>query len=104
VVFAHACALGLEGIVSKRRDAPYRHGRCRSWLKVKNPESAAALRVWEDRFDRQDVGLLGRGHSRTVGPPTTDDRSRMRGPASEQPHASSRSKPGGRSVGGEALC
>ena len=50
LVFAHACALGLEGIVSKRRDAPYRHGRCRTWLKVKNPESPAALRVWEDRF------------------------------------------------------
>ena len=37
VVFAHACRLGLEGIVSKRRDAPYRHGRCRDWLKIKNP-------------------------------------------------------------------
>jgi len=50
IAFAHACALGLEGIVSKRRDAPYRHGRSRTWLKVKNPESPAALRVWEDRF------------------------------------------------------
>jgi len=26
-MFRHACALGLEGIVSKRRDAPYRSGR-----------------------------------------------------------------------------
>jgi bifunctional non-homologous end joining protein LigD len=26
-VFRHACAMGLEGIVSKRRDAPYRSGR-----------------------------------------------------------------------------
>ena len=25
-VFAHACKLGLEGIVSKRRDKPYRNG------------------------------------------------------------------------------
>jgi len=40
---------GLEGIVSERRDAPRSHGRCRSWLKVKNPESPVALRVWEDR-------------------------------------------------------
>ncbi|PWU24491.1 MAG: DNA ligase D [Candidatus Rokuibacteriota bacterium] len=31
----HACRLGLEGIVSKRRDAPYRGGRGRDWLKVK---------------------------------------------------------------------
>jgi ATP-dependent DNA ligase len=50
IVFAHACALGREGIVSKRRDAPYRHGRTRTWLTLKNPESPAALRVWEDRF------------------------------------------------------
>ena len=50
IVFEHACNLGLEGIVSKRRDAPYQHGRSRTWLKVKNPESPAALRVWEDRF------------------------------------------------------
>jgi hypothetical protein len=26
-IFAHACKLGLEGIVSKRRDLPYRSGR-----------------------------------------------------------------------------
>jgi bifunctional non-homologous end joining protein LigD len=25
-VFAHACKLGLEGIVSKRKDSPYRSG------------------------------------------------------------------------------
>ncbi len=29
------CRLGLEGIISKRADAPYRSGRNRSWLKVK---------------------------------------------------------------------
>jgi bifunctional non-homologous end joining protein LigD len=33
--FAHACGLGLEGIVSKRRDAPYRGSRGADWLKVK---------------------------------------------------------------------
>jgi bifunctional non-homologous end joining protein LigD len=27
--------LGLEGIVSKRRDAPYRSGRVKEWLKIK---------------------------------------------------------------------
>jgi bifunctional non-homologous end joining protein LigD len=36
-MFAHACRLGLEGIVSKRRDLGYRSGRCASWLKIKNP-------------------------------------------------------------------
>jgi bifunctional non-homologous end joining protein LigD len=34
-VFDSACRLGLEGIISKRRDAPYSGGRGRSWLKVK---------------------------------------------------------------------
>ena len=48
-VFAHACKLGLEGIVSKRRGAPYQHGRSRAWLKTKNPASPAMTRVWEDR-------------------------------------------------------
>jgi bifunctional non-homologous end joining protein LigD len=33
--FAHACKLGLEGIVSKKRDAPYRGTRGADWLKVK---------------------------------------------------------------------
>jgi bifunctional non-homologous end joining protein LigD len=33
--FAHACRLGLEGIISKRRDAPYRSTRGADWLKVK---------------------------------------------------------------------
>ena len=31
----HACDLGLEGIVAKRRDSPYRSGRQEAWLKVK---------------------------------------------------------------------
>ena len=35
VVFAHACRMGLEGIVSKRTDAPYRSGRSRDWIKSK---------------------------------------------------------------------
>jgi bifunctional non-homologous end joining protein LigD len=33
--FAHACKLGLEGIVSKKRDAPYRGTRGPEWLKIK---------------------------------------------------------------------
>jgi bifunctional non-homologous end joining protein LigD len=35
-VFAHACRMGLEGIVSKRRDLPYQSGRSKCWVKVKN--------------------------------------------------------------------
>jgi bifunctional non-homologous end joining protein LigD len=33
--FEKACALGVEGIISKRAAAPYRAGRGRDWLKVK---------------------------------------------------------------------
>jgi ATP-dependent DNA ligase len=45
VIFAHACKMGLEGIVSKRRDFAYRSGRTKSWIKVKNPTSPAVLRI-----------------------------------------------------------
>ena len=33
--FAAACARKLEGIISKRADAPYRSGRAKDWLKIK---------------------------------------------------------------------
>jgi len=35
-LFRHACKFGLEGLVSKRRDRPYRPGRSQDWIKVKN--------------------------------------------------------------------
>ena len=46
-IFRHACALGAEGIVAKRRDRPYRSGRCADWIKVKNPDATATTRVIE---------------------------------------------------------
>ena len=49
-MFALACKLGLEGIVCKRLEAPYRSGRVRSWLKVKNPNSPAMLRIEDGTF------------------------------------------------------
>jgi bifunctional non-homologous end joining protein LigD len=48
IVFRHACKLGLEGIVSKRKDSPYRSGRTPDWLKSKNPASAAVRREAEE--------------------------------------------------------
>ncbi|HLO24161.1 MAG TPA: DNA ligase D [Methyloceanibacter sp.] len=33
--FAQACLAGLEGIMSKRADSPYRSGRGKDWLKIK---------------------------------------------------------------------
>jgi bifunctional non-homologous end joining protein LigD len=38
IVFAHACRLGLEGIVSKRASSLYQSGTTRNWLKCLNPE------------------------------------------------------------------
>jgi ATP-dependent DNA ligase len=35
-LFRHACLMGLEGLVSKHRDSPYRGGRFDRWVKVKN--------------------------------------------------------------------
>ncbi|NHT78932.1 ATP-dependent DNA ligase [Rhizobiaceae bacterium CRRU44] len=35
----HACRLGLEGIVGKNHDAPYRSGRTGDWLKLKCVQS-----------------------------------------------------------------
>jgi bifunctional non-homologous end joining protein LigD len=48
VVFRHACQLGYEGIVSKRLGSPYRSGRSRDWLKMKNPNAPAVKREAEE--------------------------------------------------------
>jgi bifunctional non-homologous end joining protein LigD len=46
-IYRHVCALGAEGIVAKRRDRPYRSGRCADWVKVRNPNAPARARVIE---------------------------------------------------------
>jgi bifunctional non-homologous end joining protein LigD len=43
-VFEHACKLGFEGIVSKRKESKYQSGRSYDWLKMKNPSAPAAQR------------------------------------------------------------
>jgi ATP-dependent DNA ligase len=48
VLFAHACKLGCEGIVSKRLGSYYRSGRVKQWLKVKNAEAPAVRREAEE--------------------------------------------------------
>jgi bifunctional non-homologous end joining protein LigD len=50
LVFRQACAMGLEGIVSKRLTAPYKSGPSRDWIKVKNPDSPAVVRAREGRW------------------------------------------------------
>jgi ATP-dependent DNA ligase len=46
-LYRAACRMGLEGLVSKRRDRAYRGGRCLHWVKVKNPNSPAMKRAAE---------------------------------------------------------
>jgi hypothetical protein len=41
-----------EGIVSKRKDSPYRSGRSADWLKSKNPAHAAVRREEEEEWGR----------------------------------------------------
>jgi bifunctional non-homologous end joining protein LigD len=51
-VFAHACKIGLEGIVSKRRNSRYRSGRSPDWIKSKNPNAPAVKREAEEEWRR----------------------------------------------------
>jgi ATP-dependent DNA ligase len=59
VVFRHACKLGLEGIVSKRKGSPYRSGRSPDWLKMKNPGAPAV---------RRGIGLSGHDQGSQASP------------------------------------
>jgi bifunctional non-homologous end joining protein LigD len=45
-LFEAACEMGLEGIVSKKADRPYRSGpkKCLSWVKVKNKRAPPYMR------------------------------------------------------------
>src|SRR5262249_40065432 len=81
----HACRMSLEGVVSKRADAPYQPGRSRSWLKAKciqeqefvvggftDPEGsrtgigALLLGVHDDSGRLVYVGKVGTGFSNRV--------------------------------------
>jgi hypothetical protein len=46
-LFRQACLMGLEGLVSKHKDRPYRAGRSPHWVKVKNREHPAMERVMD---------------------------------------------------------
>lgn len=48
--FEAVCKLGLEGIASKKLDAPYCSGQSGTWIKVKNPKAPAAARALDGTF------------------------------------------------------
>jgi bifunctional non-homologous end joining protein LigD len=51
-VFRHACKLGLEGIVSKRKHSAYRSGRSPDWLKMNNSAAPAVRREAEEDWEK----------------------------------------------------
>lgn len=44
-LLANACSLGMEGIIAKHRDSPYRSGRSGNWLKIKCVQSESFMIV-----------------------------------------------------------
>ena len=62
IIFHHACALGCEGIVSKRLGSHYRSGRVDHWLKIKNPAAPAMMREAEENWGAK---RWGRGRRRS---------------------------------------
>ncbi|HEY1261277.1 MAG TPA: DNA ligase D [Stellaceae bacterium] len=58
--FAEACRFGIEGIVSKRRDKPYRPGRNDNWRKIKcaNREEFVVVGFTDPAGRRQGIGAL----------------------------------------------
>jgi len=46
-LYRHACLMGLEGLVSKRRESTYRAGRSPNWIKVKTRKHPAMYRVMD---------------------------------------------------------
>jgi bifunctional non-homologous end joining protein LigD len=44
-LLANACSLGMEGIIAKHRDSPYRSGRTGDWLKIKCVQSESFMIV-----------------------------------------------------------
>jgi DNA ligase D-like protein (predicted ligase) len=83
--FRHACQLGLEGLVCKRKDSPYRSGRQEFWIKLKckkthdfpivafveklgaRPRKLASLYVGRWEGERLlYAGKVGTGYTETV--------------------------------------
>src|SRR4051812_46655413 len=59
-MFRHACALGLEGIVSKRVASRYNLGSCIAWVKVKNPADERRATPSSSRFSNHRSRLTNK--------------------------------------------
>jgi bifunctional non-homologous end joining protein LigD len=62
--YRHACEHGWEGLIAKRADAPYTHGRSRDWLKFKcSAEQELVIGGFTaPRGSRTDLGALLMGY------------------------------------------
>jgi bifunctional non-homologous end joining protein LigD len=62
--FLEACRKGWEGLIAKRADAPYTHGRSRDWLKFKcSAEQELVIAGYTaPRGSRTDLGALLLGY------------------------------------------
>jgi bifunctional non-homologous end joining protein LigD len=56
-MFEHVLALGLEGVIGKRADSPYRAGRSREWIKVKKEHVDAFVVVGFIRPEGERIGF-----------------------------------------------
>ena len=63
-LFRRACGAGWEGLIAKRADAPYTHGRSRDWLKFKcSAEQELVIGGYTaPRGSRTELGALLLGH------------------------------------------
>ena len=63
-LFREACQKGWEGLIAKRADAPYTHGRSRDWLKFKCgfEQELVVGGFTAPRGSRTDLGALLVGH------------------------------------------
>lgn len=59
-LLAHACSMGLEGIIAKHRNQPYRSGRTGDWLKIKCLQSESFMIVGYEQSTsaRSGIGSL----------------------------------------------
>ena len=62
--FAKACRKGWEGLIAKRADAPYHHGRSRDWLKFKcvNQQELVIVGFTNPQGQRHGFGALLLGY------------------------------------------
>ncbi|HVW58315.1 MAG TPA: DNA ligase D [Rhizobiaceae bacterium] len=110
VMLEHTCRLGLEGVVSKRADAPYHSGRGHDWIKSKcthrqefviagyvpSDKSGRSLRnivvAYNENGELKSAGHVGTGFSATTAPDLQKKLDRLKQKAAPVSGAAAREK------------